>query len=73
MVRPVSLSDEAFARLRREKKPGESDSDVVLRLASEAQRARKDPDAFVRWKPKRAMTVEEQYRMIADFNAADQL
>lgn len=48
MVRPVSLSDPAFAALRREKRPTESDSDVVLRLVREARARRKDPRAFLR-------------------------
>lgn len=49
MVRPVSLSDPAFAALRREKRATESDSDVVLRLVREAKARRKDPRAFLRY------------------------
>lgn len=48
MVKPVSLSNPAFAALREEKRPGESDSDVVLRLIQEAHSGRKDPWHFVR-------------------------
>lgn len=48
MVKPVSLSDPAFAALREEKKVGESDSDVVLRLIAEVERNRKDPQAFLK-------------------------
>lgn len=48
MVRPVSLSDPAFAALRKEKQKGESDSDVILRLVREARGGRRDPRHFVR-------------------------
>lgn len=48
MVKPVSLSDPAFAALRKEKGANESDSDVVLRLIREARAKRKDPMSFVR-------------------------
>lgn len=47
MARSISLSDEAFRTLRDEKREGESDSDVLLRLAREARRKRKDPMAFL--------------------------
>jgi len=40
MTKPVTLSDEAFRVLRANKRPGESDSDVVLRLAEQGG---KDP------------------------------
>ena len=50
MVKPVSLSDPAFAALRKEKRVHESDSDVVLRLIHEARAKRKDPMSFVRAK-----------------------
>lgn len=54
MARSVSLSDDAFRTLRAEKRPNESDSDVVRRLAAEARRNRKDPMAFLRNPPKRS-------------------
>ena len=47
MVRPVSLSEPAFAALRKEKQVTESDSDVVLRLIQMARVRRKDPMGFV--------------------------
>lgn len=47
MARSVSLSDTAFANLRREKRAGESDSDVVNRLIRTAHRRQKDPRRFV--------------------------
>jgi predicted CopG family antitoxin len=47
MVRPVSLSEPAFAALRKEKQATESDSDVVLRLVEAARARRKDPMSFV--------------------------
>lgn len=51
MARSVSLSDEAFAILRREKRAHESDSDVVIRLQKEARRKEKDPLSFLRKTP----------------------
>lgn len=46
MTKPVTLSDSAFAALRREKKAGESDSDVVKRLVQEAHEGRTKKDPF---------------------------
>lgn len=73
MVKPVSLSDPAFAALRSEKQENESDSDVVLRLVREAQAARKDPWRFVENAPKRerVMSFEEQLEMIERMDEAD--
>ncbi len=48
MARSTTLSDEAFRALREEKRPGESDSDVVLRLRREARARRGDPTRFLR-------------------------
>lgn len=59
MARSVSLTDEAFRVLRSEKRPGESDSDVLLRLAREARRTRKDPTAFLENPPRRRWSREE--------------
>ncbi|MGQ0535360.1 MAG: hypothetical protein ACT4PT_04735 [Methanobacteriota archaeon] len=74
MVRPVSLSDPAFAALRREKRAGESDSDVVLRLVRDARRAgRKDPRAFllrIRSR-RRAMSFEDQLEVLRGMDDAD--
>lgn len=70
MVKPVSLSDPAFAALRREKRPGESDSDVVLRLIDEARRARKDPWKFARYRPKRSITPEQHLEFLDRMNEA---
>lgn len=53
MVRPVSLSEPAFAALRAEKRASESDSDVVLRLAREARAGRRDPRSFLKYRPRR--------------------
>lgn len=69
MVKPVSLSDPAFAALRNEKRAGESDSDVVLRLIEEARRTRKDPLRFARYRPKRTITPEEHLAFLARMNA----
>lgn len=71
MARSVSLSDEAFRVLRSEKRPGESDSDVLLRLAREARTKRKDPMAFFRNPPKAAWTVEEYDAFREGMRAAD--
>lgn len=71
MVRPVSLSDPAFAALRSEKRPGESDSDVVLRLARRARAAERDPRRFLKFRPKRALTPAEHEAMIRRMDAAD--
>ena len=48
VARSTSLSDEAFLALRAEKRPGESDSDVVLRLLREVRIKRKDPKRFLK-------------------------
>ncbi len=61
MVKPVSLSDPAFAALRKEKRHGESDSDVVLRLIDETRRLRKDPMSFLRGRPHREMMDAEEH------------
>lgn len=71
MVKPVSLSDPAFAALRREKRMGESDSDVVLRLIDEASRSRRDPLRFRRYKPRRVLTPDEHVRALARMDTAD--
>ncbi len=78
MARSVSLSDVAFQALRSEKREGESDSDVVLRLYREARRKRKDPMAFLDRSSERAWSHEEyedfQERMRqADHEKARQL
>ncbi len=73
MVRPVSLSDPAFSSLRKEKREGESDSDVVLRLIHEARGQRKNPEIFLRWRPKRWLTPEEHLKLIEEFDALDQI
>lgn len=71
MVKPVSLSDPAFAALRREKRVNESDSDVVLRLVREARRTRKDPYSFLKYKPKRVFTYEQMEAFSRRMDEAD--
>lgn len=71
MVRPVSLSDAAFAALREEKRAGESDSDVVLRLVRATRAAARDPRRFLRVRPKRALTPDEHEDLLARMDAAD--
>lgn len=48
VARSVTLSDEAFLALRREKRPGESDSDVVLRALREARIRKKEPKRMLK-------------------------
>lgn len=72
MVKPVSLSDPAFEALRDEKREGESDSDVVLRLVEEARSSRKDPMHFVRKAPERerALSYEEHMEALEKMDEA---
>lgn len=71
MARSVTLSDEAFLALRAEKREGESDSDVVLRLRREARAQRKDPWRFVRRKATFVVSEEEHLRFLAEMRSAD--
>lgn len=71
MVRPVSLSDPAFAALRGEKRSGESDSDTVLRLVRQARAAERDPRRFLKFRPKRALSPERHEAMIRRMDQAD--
>ena len=71
MTKPVTLSDAAFAALRAEKRPGESDSGTVLRLMSEAHGARRDP-ARVPWGALvRAVPPDRHRAMIHESDEAD--
>lgn len=71
MVRPVSLSDPAFAALRREKRAGESDSDTVLRLVRQARAAQRDPRRFLRYRPVRALALESHEAAVRRMSEAD--
>ena len=73
MTKPVTLSDSAFAALRKEKKEGESDSDVVQRLIQAAHAGRKDPWLFVQRAKhlKRTMSAGEHQSWIREMRAAD--
>jgi len=73
MTKPVTLSDNAFAALRKEKKEGESDSDVVQRLIKEARGERKDPWHFVRVSKhlKRTISPDEHLRLIRQWRRED--
>lgn len=75
MVKPVSLSDPAFAALREEKRPGESDSDVVLRLVKVARAHRKDPWHFVRTRRLRGRvwSPEEQLDILRETKERDRV
>ncbi len=59
MARAISLSDEAFTALRDEKRAGESDSDVVIRLRREARARRKDPTKFLKGDLRLEWTLDE--------------
>lgn len=71
MVRPVSLSEPAFAALRKEKRVGESDSDVVLRLIATVRASERDPRKFLRGKREWAFTEEEYDEMMRKMDEAD--
>lgn len=71
MARSTTLSDEAFSALRAEKKEGESDSDVILRLRREARAKRKDPLRFLRRKPSFAFPEKQYDRILERMREAD--
>jgi predicted CopG family antitoxin len=71
MARSVSLSDEAFAALRREKRPHESDSDVVLRLQRAAHARQRDPLSFFRRPPRAEISPAEHEQFIERMDEAD--
>lgn len=71
MARSTTLSDQAFAALRAEKRPGESDSDVILRLLREARGRRSDPMRFLRRKASFAFGEKEYERMLEKMRKAD--
>lgn len=65
MTKPVTLSEEAFRVLRSLKRDGESDSDVILRLAAEAGK-KKDPTILLRARLKPAFGSWEQYEVLRE-------
>lgn len=71
MVKPVSLSNPAFAALRAEKRESESDSDVVLRLAQEARASRRNPRSFLQYKPGREVPLKNYAAWARAMNEAD--
>lgn len=73
MTKPVTLSDGAFAALRREKKPGESDSDVVVRLiaAAHAANRKRDPFRLVGAPLRRALNPDQHSRMLQEARDAE--
>lgn len=71
MARSTTLSDEAFKALRAEKREGESDSDVILRLRREARARRKDPLRFLRRKPDFAFSEKAYDRILDRMREAD--
>ncbi len=71
MARSTSLSDQAFRALRSQKREGESDSDVVLRLVRETNRKEKDPLAFFRHPPEPAWSKDQQEQIRLKMQEAD--
>lgn len=72
VARTISLSEEAFRVLRAQKQSGESDSDVLLRLAREAHKKRKNPLAFFQNPPRPSWSGEEYERVRDRARRADQ-
>ncbi|MBI4394437.1 MAG: hypothetical protein HY556_11690 [Euryarchaeota archaeon] len=70
MARTTTLSDDAFAMLRREKREGESDSDVVIRLV-QALHWEKDPMKFLDTPIEFDMSREEHLEFIRKMRQAD--
>jgi predicted CopG family antitoxin len=73
MTKPVTLSEEAFAQLRRERRDNESTSDTVLRLIRDAQ-GRKNPSKLFQLRLKRVLTRDEhlaQIRAARDLDTKD--
>lgn len=71
MARSVSLSDEAFSILRREKQPQESDSDVVIRLSRQARMRARDPLSFFRNPPRSDLSPDEYDEVREKMREAD--
>lgn len=70
MTRPVTLSEAAFAALKKEKRNGESSSDVILRLIRDSP-DRKDPARFLRMRLKRRISIEEHERLLNEMRELD--
>lgn len=71
MARWVSLSDHAFAILRRERRPHESDSDAILRLYKTARRKERDPIGFFRHPPAPELSPGEYAEVSEKMHHAD--
>lgn len=71
MTKPVTLSNRAFTALRGEKKSGESDSDVVLRLIDALQRPKADPSALIRAPLKRALAAGRHRDLVRQWRDAE--
>ncbi|GEM_PF-3717593 len=71
MARTTSFSDDAFRAMREEKREGESDSDVLLRLLAEARAHRKDARRFLRSKAAFAFPPEAFAKARAAMRRAD--
>ena len=73
MTHQVSLRGAAYEALRREKRPGESFSDVVLRIIQEARPRAKDPWSFLAGPPLDPRGMERRLQEIEGWRDADRL
>lgn len=71
MTKQVAFSNDAYAALRKEKREGESFSDLVLRLMRDARIATKDPMRFVNHPHQFWVTREEHLKMIEEGREVD--
>lgn len=71
MTRQVSLSEDAYSALRREKREAESFSQAVMRLLATARRAEKDPMKFVGRRRRRVIPVEEHLALVEQWRDED--
>jgi predicted CopG family antitoxin len=71
VTKPITLSDQAFVDLRREKRASESDSQTIQRLIREAHARRLKPNEVPWHLLKRDMSPDEHLQMIRDSRDAD--
>lgn len=73
MTHQVSLSRVAYQALREAKEPGESFSDVVLRLLRERETVRRDPWKFVRAPRDPVLDLERRLAEVDAWRDADRI
>ena len=71
VTKQVSLSNEAYAKLKAEKATGESFSDVVVRLLGQARMGKKDPMRFVNHPHEFLLAMDEHLAMVDEGREAD--